>query len=136
MKLKTFFEALSIPSGVTDMAFPHTVPCPCLLLAAVSRQGVSRMLERTLGFASLHPRQGCCHSCLLWTHRMVRPLGDHHFHPQIQRPSLCTQAEEHPRPFPLQNGFAFQHQDSLHKQEGKNLAWGTKCHKYMCYFSG
>lgn len=124
--------------GVTDRAFPPTIPCLLLFLAAVSQEWTSWVPESypcfsTLGFASGHLSMLLLPPpCPLRTrHRMVVPLAEHHFQPQIQGPSLCTEVAGHPGPLPLQDRFAFQHPDLLHKQEGKNLAWGTKCHKHV-----
>lgn len=127
---------------VFDLAFPPAVPCLLLFLflAAVSPEGASCVVESfpclsTVGFASRHPALVLLPPpCPPWTHhRMVVPRGEHPFHPQIQGLSVCTEVEEHPRPLALQDKFAFQHQDLLHKQEGKILAWGRKCHKYMLF---
>lgn len=144
------------PSTYAELHWPHMVPlralvwghwcsfsshspCLCLLLAAASREGTSWGLAHfpcfsTPGFASEHPATALLPPPSLpqTRHRVVGPLGGPHLHPEIQGPSLCTEVEEHPRSLALCDRLACQQQDSLRKLEGKNLVWGTKCHRHSC----
>lgn len=140
MKLTRFLRDL-ISRGalawVMDMAFPPTIPCLPLFLAAVSQQRTSWVPESSSWFSTLGFASGHLSMLLLppprppqTPHRMVVPLREHHFQLQVQGPSLCTEVAGHPWPLPLQDRFAFQHSGFLHKQEDKNLAWGTKCHNH------
>ena len=116
---------------VPEDPFPPVVQCPRLLPAAVSHEGASQALESISCFSILSVLQ------MVWLspprlprtpRRKVGPLGGRQVHPRIQGPSLCTQVEGHPRPLPLPDRVASPHQDSLHTQGGRNLAWGSKCH--------
>lgn len=117
--------------------FSSRSPCLGLLFIAASHEGASWGLAHfpcfsTLGFASEHPATALLlpPRLLQTRHRVVGPLSGPRLHPEIQGPSLCTEVEEHPRSLALCDRLACQQQDSLRKLEGKNLVWGTKCHKH------